>query len=268
MNIGTLNAFLRRDLREAASYRFAFFSSLVGVFLSSATFYFIARLIGPGVPALEAYGGDYFAFAVIGVAFSGLLGIFQEGLPAVIRTAQLSGTLEAILVSRASLPTILVGSSLYSLLFQVMRTVMQLVVAAAVFGLGLGRADWLAAAAVFALTAVCFFSLGMMSSAFILVYKKGNPLGWLLGSVSGLFGGVVFPIAVLPGWLRWVSYLLPITYALDGFRLSLLRSAGLGAVARDLAALAVFDVLLLPAGLLVFKAALRKAKRDGTLTHF
>ncbi len=268
MSLRVIQAFVRRDLREAVSYKYSFVSSLAGILLSSATFYFIARLVGANVPELQAYGGDYFSFAIIGVAFSGLLGIFQEGLPAVIRTAQVSGTLEAILVSRASLPDILIGSSAYSLLFQVLRTAAQLIIAVIVFGLSLGGADWLGALAVFALTAVCFFSLGLMSAAFILVYKKGNPFGWLLGSVSGLFGGVAFPITVLPGWLRWISSLLPITYALDGFRLSLLRSAGPSGLFRDLAVLAVFDLLLMPAGLLAFKAALRKAKRDGTLTHF
>jgi len=268
VNIRTLKAFLRRDFREAVSYKYAFFSSLAGIFFSSATFYFIARLVGGDVPELAAYGGDYFAFAVIGVAFSGLLGIFQEGLPSVIRTAQISGTLEAVLVSRASVPTILLGSSLYSLSFQVVRTFVFLAVASLVFGLELQNADWAGITAVFLLTSVCFFSLGLLAAGFILVYKKGNPLGWIFGTVSGLFGGVVFPVAVLPGWLRWISSLLPITYALDGFRLSLLRSAGPTHLIRELSALAVFDVLLLPAGLYVFKLALRKAKKDGTLTHF
>ncbi len=137
-----------------------------------------------------------------------------------------------------------------------------------VFGMALGPVDWAGVAAVFALTALAFLSVGMLSASFILVYKLGNPFGWLLGGVSGLLGGVVFPVALLPAWLRWASSLLPVTYALDGMRRGLLAPAGFAALVPDVVALAVFDAVLLPLGLVAFRAAVRKAKRDGTLSHY
>jgi ABC-2 type transport system permease protein len=265
---GQLTAFVRRDLREALTYKFSFASSLVGVFLSSATFYFVAKLVPRGSPALEAFGGDYFSFAVVGVAFSSLLGMFQEGLPSVVRGAQVSGTLEALLVTPASMPTVLFGSSLYSLLFQTLRTVLHLAVALLFFGLSLGRVNVPGLLAVGALTVLCFLSVGILSASFILVYKTGNPFAWIFGTVSGLFGGVVFPVSLLPAWLRWISRLLPVTYALNGMRKSLLASAAWSEILPDVAVLAVFAAVLLPSSLLAFRLALRKAKRDGTLSHF
>ncbi len=263
-----LAAFLRRDLREALTYKFSFLSSFIGILLSSATFYFVAKLVPPSAPSLGPFGGDYFSFAVVGVAFAGLLGMFQEGLAAVVRSAQLSGTLEALLVTPVAVPAILFGSSLYSLLFQVFRTALHLGVALAFFGLTLGRINGPGVAAVGLLTIVCFVSVGVLSASFILVYKTGNPFTWILGTVSGLLGGVVFPVALLPPWIRWASSLLPVTYALDGMRKSLLASASFGAVLPDVAALAVFDAFLLPLSLVAFRLAVRKAKRDGTLAHY
>jgi ABC-2 type transport system permease protein len=265
---GRLSAFLRRDLREALTYKFSFVSSLVGILLSSATFYFVAKLVPPGTPSLGPFGGDYFSFAVVGVAFSSLLGMFQEGLSSVVRSAQVSGTLEALLVTPASIPTVLFGSSLYSLILQVFRTVLHLGVAMAFFGMTLGRVNVPGALSVGVLTVLCFLGVGILSASFILVYKTGNPFGWILGTVSGLLGGVVFPVALLPPWIRWASGLLPVTYALDGMRKSLLASAGFADVLPDIAALAVFNIILLPASLVVFRLAVRKAKRDGTLSHF
>jgi len=265
---GQLAAFLRRDLREALTYKFSFVSSLVGIFLSSATFYFVAKLVPRGTPSLDAFGGDYFSFAVVGVAFSSLLGMFQEGLPSVVRGAQVSGTLEALLVTPASIPTVLFGSSLYSLLFQVFRTALHLAVALAFFGLTLGRVNAPGFFAVGVLTVLCFLSVGILSASFILVYKTGNPFAWIFGTVSGLFGGVVFPVSLLPPWLRWISRLLPVTYALNGMRKSLLASATFAEILPDIAALAVFAAVLLPLGLFVFRLAVRKAKKDGTLAQF
>jgi len=265
---GRLSAFLRRDLREALTYKFSFVSSFVGILLSSATFYFVAKLVPAGTPSLGPFGGDYFSFAVVGVAFSSLLGMFQEGLSAVVRGAQVSGTLEALLVTPASIPTVLFGSSLYSLIFQIFRTVLHLGVAVVFFGMTLGRVDVAGVLSVGVLTILCFLGVGILSASFILVYKTGNPFGWVLGTVSGLLGGVVFPVALLPPWIRWVSSLLPVTYALDGMRKCLLASAGFAEVLPDIVALAVFNIILLPVSLLAFRLAVRKAKRDGTLSHF
>jgi len=265
---GRLSAFLRRDLREALTYKFSFVSSFVGILLSSATFYFVAKLVPPGTPSLGPFGGDYFSFAVVGVAFSSLLGMFQEGLSSVVRSAQVSGTLEALLVTPASIPTVLFGSSLYSLLLQVFRTLLHLGVALAFFGMTLGRVNGPGVLSVGVLTVLCFLSVGILSASFILVYKTGSPFGWILGTVSGLLGGVVFPVALLPPWIRWVSSLLPVTYALDGMRKSLLASAGFAEVLPDIAALAVFNIILLPVSLLAFRLAVRKAKKDGTLSHY
>lgn len=58
-------AFLKRDFLDAASYKLSFLYSLIGVFFSSATFFFISKLIAPGAMSLNAYGGDYFSFAMI-----------------------------------------------------------------------------------------------------------------------------------------------------------------------------------------------------------
>jgi len=261
-------AFLRRDFREALTYKFSFISSVTGILLSSATFYFVAKLVPPGTPSLGPFGGDYFSFAVVGVAFAGLLGMFQEGLAAVVRSAQLSGTLEALLVTPVPVPVILFGSSLYSLLFQLVRTALHLGVALAFFGLALGRINAPGVLAVGVLTVVCFLSVGVLSASFILVYKTGNPFSWIMGTVSGLLGGVVFPVALLPPWIRWISSLLPVTYALDGMRKSLLASATFADVLPDVAALAAFAALLLPASLVAFRLAVRKAKKDGTLAHY
>ena len=190
---GRISAFLLRDFREALTYKFSFVSSFAGILLSSATFYFVAKLVPPGTPSLGPFGGDYFSFAVVGVAFSSLLGMFQEGLPAVVRSAQVSGTLEALLVTPASIPTVLFGSSLYSLILQVFRTALHLGVALAFFGMTLGRVNVPGVLSVGVLTVLCFLGGGILSASFILVYKTGNPFGWILGPSPDCSGGSSSP---------------------------------------------------------------------------
>jgi ABC-2 type transport system permease protein len=265
-----LYAFLKRDLINAASYKFAFFSSFLGIFTSSATMFFVSKLI-PGGGAgsfLESYGGDYFSFVIIGIAFSGFFGILQGGLPGIIRNAQVTGTLEALLVTQTSIPTLLIGSSLYSFFYTMLTTIFHLGLAILVFGMKLGHINWIGGLLTFFLTSLCFLSIGILSSSFIMVYKMGNPFTWIFGSVSGLLGGVMFPITILPGWIRWVSYILPITHSLEGMRRSLLSSSTLSEILPSVMALGIFAAILFPLSLAVFRLAVKKAKRDGTLIHY
>ena len=269
MFITKLYAFLKRDFINAASYKFAFLSSFLGIFISSATMFFVSKLIPGGTGSLlESYGGDYFAFVIIGVAFSGFFGILQGGLPGIIRNAQITGTLEALLVTQTSIPTLLVGSSLYSFFYTMLTTIFHLGLAILVFGMKLGHVNWIGGLLTFFLTSLCFLSIGILSSSFIMVYKMGNPFTWVFGSVSGLLGGVFFPIAALPDGIRWVSYILPITHSLEGMRRSLLSSSTLSEILPSIMSLSIFALALFPLSLIVFRLAVRKAKRDGTLIHY
>jgi ABC-2 type transport system permease protein len=264
-----LYAFLKRDFLEEASYKYSFIASFFGIFLSSATFFFISKLISPNSSSvLDPYGGDYFSFVIIGIAFSGLLAIFQERLPAIIRQAQITGTLEAILVSRTSIPVILFGSSLYYFLFSIASTVFHLILAVVVFGMQVEKINWVGAVLTFILTALCFLSIGILSACFILVYKKGNPFSWIYGSVSGLLGGVFFPIKVLPAWIKWISYILPITYSLEGLRKSIITTSPFSEILPNIIVLSGFTVVFFPLSIYLFRQALKKAKKDGTLTHY
>jgi ABC-2 type transport system permease protein len=264
-----LYAFLKRDFLEAISYKFYFISSILEIFFSSATFFFISKLIsGNAYSSLDPYGGDYFSFVIIGISFSGILSVFQKGLQEIIRKAQLTGTLEALLVTRTTISTILIGSSLFSFIFALFKTIFQIALAISVFDMQLGSINWAGTVIIFFLTSVCFLSIGILSASFILVYKLGNPFGWIFGNITNLLGGVFFPIAVLPSWIRWLSYLLPITYSLEGLRHSLLSSASLSQLFPNIIALFIFSIILLPLSFYIFRVALLKAKRDGTLTHY
>ena len=75
-------------------------------------------------------------------------------------------------------------------------------------------------------------------------------------------------MTVLPGWLRAAGRLLPLTHALEALRLALLSGAPLRALYPSLVALGLFAGVLTPAGVVLFVYALRRARVDGSLTHY
>ena len=88
------------------------------------------------------------------------------------------------------------------------------------------------------------------------------------GTLTGFFGSVYYPAGLLPAPLVWISYLLPITYALNAMRLALLEGATWGQLLPDLLALSGFAVVLLPLSLLAFRYSVRRAKIEGSLTQY
>ena len=82
-------AFLVRDLRTQMSYRLAFIMNVAGIFFSVAIFFFISKLLGSSInPYLAQYGGNYFAFVIIGLAVSGFMGTSMGVFASSISTAQ------------------------------------------------------------------------------------------------------------------------------------------------------------------------------------
>ena len=262
-------AFLRRDLRVETSYRLAFLLQFLGVFFSVTVFYFVAQLLGEAAsPYLKPYGGDYFAFVLIGIAFSGYLGVGLSSFANSLRQAQTTGTLEAMLVTPTGVSAIVLASSLWSYLMTTVRVLVYLAVGTLLLGVDLGGGNYPAALLILGLTVVSFSSLGILAASFIMIAKRGDPITWVFNAFSSLLGGVYYPIAILPDWLQPLSWLLPVTYALHGMRLTLLQGASLRSVLPDVLALALFSLLLLPLALLAFRYAVRRARVDGSLTHY
>lgn len=260
-------AFLRRDLLLQSSYRASFVLNVVGIFFSVAIFYYLGRLIGPAVEG-RLGGNDYFSFVLIGIAFYNYLGTALNSFSGSLRQAQLTGTLEPVLVTPVGVPTMLFGSSLYSFLYTSLTVVAYLAVAVLFFDLDLSRANLAAALLALILTVIAFSGLGILSASFTLRWKRGDPLAFFLGTASALLGGVYFPVEVIPGWLQKVAACIPLTYALSAMRGALLDGAATSALVPDLLILALFATALVPLSVLAFKRALRAARRDGTLGQY
>jgi len=262
-------AFVRRDFLIAASYRLSFFLQFWGIFFQVVLFYYISVVFGEAASThLERFGGGYFSFALIGIAFSRLMLWGVSSFAGSISREQLMGTLEAMLATRTSIPLIVTSSALWSLIWTLFQVGTYILIGSAFFNLRLEVGHPGPLLVLLVLSTVTSASVGIISAAFIMVFKRGDPFGRLSASFSMLFGGVFFPITVLPAWLQKVSHLLPIYYSLDGMRIALLKRGGFAAVAGDIAGLAVLSAVLVPLSLLSFNYAVRRAKIDGSLIQY
>lgn len=263
-----LIAFFRRDFAIQSSYRSAFVLELGQTLFAAASFYYLSRFIeGPLIHGGLPGGHSYFSFALVGVAFVDYMSVALNTFDQAIDVARGNGTLEALLVTDTSLPAILAGSGTYPFVFESMRTAVYLAWAVLLFHFPVGQANWPGAVIVLAVSILAFTGIGILSASYILLFKRGNPAKWLLLSASGVLGGMMYPVSVLPRFLQFFSRLLPITYSLEGLRAALLDGASLTALWPSIRALVAFAIVLLPVSFVVFSWALRRTKINGTLSH-
>jgi ABC-2 type transport system permease protein len=262
-------AFLRRDWYVESSYPISLFLQFLSVFFNVFVFYFLSRLVtGLEIPVLASYGGDYFAFILVGIAFSGYFGVGLSSFASNLRAAQTTGTLEAMLLTPTRLSTIIFSSCLWDYLLTTLRTLIHLALGALLLGVNFGHGNYLAALLILILAIITFSSLGIIAASFIMVLKRGDPVTWVVNALASLLGGVFYPIEVLPEWLQRASSFVPVTYALRAMRRALLMGVSTRALLPDVLTLAAFGIILLPISLLAFHLAVRRARHDGSLAHY
>ena len=258
-------AFVRRDVLVDFSYRGSSIFTVAGALFSLWSLYFLGRTFGDGSPLLAVSGGDYFRFALVGIAFSVPLRGGMAGVSRRVRELQLFGGLESLV----SAPVPPFGSillvALYPLLSAAVRGALLFGLGVLLFGASFPQADYLWATVSLALGMAAYLAFGIVSASFVIVFKRGDPIAWAVDALTFLLAGIIYPVEVLPAALHPLANLLPATHALFALRRSLLQGAGPQELAGSLTSLALFCLVLLPLSAVVLGVALRKAARDGTL---
>jgi ABC-2 type transport system permease protein len=263
-------AFLRKDLTIALSYKLQFLFQFSQVFFAVAVIYFIGRMMdASGVsPMLAAYGSHYFAFALVGLVANSYL---KTGLITItndLRQMMNQGVFEALCAGPVEHKWLLLCTTLWPFVFETVRVMFHFLLGILLFGLRLPHANWVGAGITLLMTVPVFLMLGIISSSILILIKKGDPINWIFSSVSGLLAGTMFPLAVLPPWLRGVAFCLPLTHALEALRRCLLTGASTWNVRRHLLALLVFVAVLLPITLVTSNLCIARAKKTGAFsTH-
>lgn len=261
-------AFFRRDFAIARGYRGALVLETLEALFGVATFYYLSRFVeSPELESALPAGSSYFAFALVGFAFFDYLSVSLGAFDTSLEEARQNRTLEALLVTQTPLSVILAGSAVYPFVTLALRTGVYLAWGALLFGFVPRAANWAGALAILCASILSFAGLGILSASYQILFKRGNPAKWVVLGVSGLVGGMMYPVTVLPRPLQWVARLIPVTYSLEGMRAALLGGAAWRELWPSIAALLIFAAILLPLSFAVFAWALRRTKITGTLTH-
>jgi ABC-2 type transport system permease protein len=262
-------AFLKKDFLNEASYKLGFLFNMITVLASILGYYYIDRLFGQEmVPHLEEFGVNYFAYVLLSMTFFSYAGVGLGSFSGRITAEQAEGTLEAILLTPTKISTLLFSFGLWNLILATVDAAVYIFFGIFLFKINFSNINFLSSAVVLLLTVTSFSGLGILSASFIMAFKRGNPVGWLVSTLEGLVSGVYFPVSVLPFWLQLAAKCLPITYGIRAMELAIYKGYSLAQLRSEIGFLLFFSLLLLPLSFVVFKYSLKKARKDGTLSQY
>jgi len=199
-----------------------------------------------------------FPYIYLGNAFYMYVGAVMTGVSwAVIDDREHYRTLKYMYVAPIRIPLYLMGRAVARFLtgsFSVLITI--------VFGvlflhvpIVLSEVNWLLFFVSLIMGVVLLALMGLtLAGVTLLLARHGDYLGDAVAGGLYLFSGAVFPLDVLPAWLRPLGYAMPITYWLE-----LLRRSLVGSVAQafpTLSSISNYQLLLILGGMIVLAAVI------------
>jgi ABC-2 type transport system permease protein len=257
-------ALLKRDWMTFTSYRTQLISMIVGMLTSLALFYFLSRLVQvSSFPSPDAY----FAYAVVGMV---IIQVLQSslGVAGVLRSELVAGTFERMLLSPFGAVAGVASMMIFPFVLSLFSALLLLTLAAIVFGVPVQwETAWLAAP-IAVLGTGTFAAFGMLFAATTIVFKRAVGGVGLVMTLITLTSGLYFPIALLPGWLSWMSAVQPFTPAVNLLRNVLVGTPLTESAGFEVAKMAGFLVVMVPLAVLALRGGIRLGQRRGTIIEY
>jgi ABC-2 type transport system permease protein len=262
------------NLKIMLAYKSWVIMDLLSTVASVVMYYFVGLQVDPVRLSQSGWGTSYLAFSLIGVATSNYLWSCLTRLSHSIQHEIRGGTLETIAVTQVNMFTFFIGQTVRGYMVSLIFLVG--VFAVGIAGLGVTfvttAGSLTAALLTFLLMLISNQALGLVAAGIIMVHKRGDPIAFMVAGLNEFLAGVLYPLEMLSAFplLHGISMMFPYTYALDGMRRALILGSSLTDpyVLNDVLTLALFSLVLIPAGLYVLNWGYRTIRRNGSTSSY
>jgi ABC-2 type transport system permease protein len=175
------------------------------------------RGVSPGnLPYLDFLSAGILAQSVLFVAiFYGISAIWERDL----------GVLQRYLASPAPRSALVIGKALSASLRALSQGVIVYLLALALgVGLDLKPASILGAIAVIAIGSALFSTFSLIIACIVKTRERFMGIGQVLTMPVFFASNAIYPLSLMPGWLRAISHLNPLTYEVDALRFVMLTA--------------------------------------------
>jgi len=225
--------------------------------------------IGAGMEAITGRKVDttyLVLYLLVGTLVWHYLSLIFDNVSEMIAWERWEGTIEYTFMAPVSRFTHMVGTTIFSLIYGLLHTVVILGVITLLFHLDLGRANLMGSFLVLMAGTLSFIGLGIVAAVLPLLFpERGSQMTHVIQALVLLISGVYYPVSVLPNWMQPIARLSPATYVLEGMRQGMLQGTMTRSLLGYVWPLLAIGIAAIPVGVFVFAQAERYAKRTGRL---
>jgi ABC-2 type transport system permease protein len=220
--------------------------------------------------ALEA-PEEYIGFVVMGGAMSAFWLNVLWSMSSQLYWEKQQGNLQLYIMAPNSMMAILLGMALGGMLATCLRAVAVTLFGTFMFGVTFEVSSYLQLLAVFILTMIALYGMGMMmASAFLMFGREAWHIANLAQEPVFLASGFFFPIKSLPFWVAAGASILPLTLGMDAMRQLVFPSGfliGFLDVRTEIIFLAILAVLFVVVSKFLLAYVEKLAVREGRITE-
>ena len=206
-------------------------------------------------------GGETLVYASFGAAVMGIWSATSTTAGSAMQRERWHGTLELLVAAPTHFALILLPVTIAMSTIGLYSLVATLLWGRLAFGVDIPLEHPTGFAVALVATVVSVGALGFLLAVSFVRYRTAGALGNMFEYPVWLVGGFLVPLALLPDWVRPISWALAPTWGVDAVREAALGGNPFPEIGLCLA-LGGGYVLL---GSLVLETALRAARRDGSL---
>ena len=177
------------------------------------------------------------------------------GMGRAIAGERRDGSLTRVFLTPTSNVTIIVGTLLFYVVFETIRSSIIVFIAMLLFGVSI-KGSMVDIFILITIYAVGSTGLGMILSVLSRSQEQFMAIGMLFTLPSMFLSGVFLPIETMPSVFQGIANALPITYASDGLRGIMIKGFTLGQVTPDLMFLGLFALATIALSVALFKREL------------
>jgi len=220
-------------------------------------------IVAPFVFVAKAQNENLQLAVALGLIVWYWLSMFFWGVGYGVRDEIEEGIIESLLATPASIRNLLAAKAIDTLLINLYITAALMILLWLLAGIPF-HLDWAKFLLLFIVSNFALASLSFVYAAFVLVARQASFAGNLFQEAVGILSGMTAPVSILPKAVRWLSMLIPLTYAIEGA-----RKVAVGQFPyREMAILFVFGVVLLLLGVFFVQKAEGYLRLTGTTGEY
>ena len=213
---------------------------------------------------------DYICFAVMGGAMTAFWLNVMWLMASQLYWEKENGNLALYIMSPTNLMAILLGMAIGGMVATTMRAAVILILGTWLFHIPFAVASFAQLFAVFVLTMVALYGLGMLfASLFLLFGREAWQIAMMLQEPVYFISGFYFPVRSFGFVVAAVASLLPLTLGMDAMRQLVFATGptlGFVSIPIEIGVLVVLSIAFLVASKYWIDRILRLARQEGTLT--